>query len=153
MWFEGRFEVGCGRGEEGEEGSCVGGGRDGKGEGGFGGEEDKEEGNLGENEGGEDKGRDGKVVGEVGRYGEEYVGRDVIKKRIGMKEERKIMRMEGEGNMWVGRDIGGRGMREGEMWEVLGVMGGRVRGGIKGVWKRGVLCIYEIKEIMGVWEK
>ena len=64
-----------------------------------------------------------------------------------------MIRMKELGNVVMGKDIEGRGMSEWEVWELLNVRGGSMRGGIKRVWKKGIVNECEIRDRMGVWEK
>ena len=65
-----------------------------------------------------------------------------------MKEERNIITMDGQGNIFLPTDIGATAMTEWEICELFGVIAPTVRAGIKALCKSGVLSIYDIKRII-----
>ena len=58
-----------------------------------------------------------------------------------MKEERNIITMDGQGNIFLPNDIGATAMTEWEICELFGVIAPTVRAGIKALCKSGVLSI------------
>ena len=64
-----------------------------------------------------------------------------------MKEERNIITMDGQGNIFLPNDIGATAMTEWEICELFGVIAPTVRAGIKALCKSGVLSIYLIRDI------
>ncbi|MCE9009090.1 hypothetical protein K0G53_07820 [Bacteroides faecis] len=70
-----------------------------------------------------------------------------------MKEERNIITMDGQGNIFLPNDIGATAMTEWEICELFGVIAPTVRVGIKALCKSGVLCIYDIKRIIRISDK
>ena len=65
-----------------------------------------------------------------------------------MKEERNIITMDGQGNIFLPSDIGATAMTEWEICELFGVIAPTVRAGIKALCKNGVLGIHDIKRII-----
>ena len=114
----------------------------------FGTHEHKNHPNLRQNHRPKDKPRHGNPVAQVGGYGEEYLPSHLIKNRIPMKEERNIITMDGQGNIFLPNDIGATAMTEWEICELFGVIAPTVRAGIKALCKSGVLSIYDIKRII-----
>ena len=70
-----------------------------------------------------------------------------------MKEERNIITMDGQGNIFQPSDIGATAMTEWEICELFGVIAPTVRAGIKALCKSGVLSIYDIKHIIRLSDK
>ena len=116
-------------------------------------QEDKDHPNLRQNHRPEDKPRHGNLVAQVGRYGEEYLPSHLIKNRIPMKEERNIITMDEQGNIFLPSDIGAIAMTEWEICELFGVIAPTVRAGIKALCKSGVLSIYDIKRIICISDR
>lgn len=109
--------------------------------------------NLRQNHRPEDKPRHGNPVAQVGGYGEEYLPSHLIKNRIPMKEERNIITMDGQGNIFLPSDIGATAMTEWEICELFGVIAPTVRAGIKALCKSEVLNIYDIKRIIRISDR
>ena len=65
-----------------------------------------------------------------------------------MKEERNIITMDGQGNIFLPTDIGATAMTEWEICELFGVIAPTVRAEIKALCKSGVLSVYDIKRII-----
>ena len=65
-----------------------------------------------------------------------------------MKEERNIITMDEQGNIFLPSDIGATAMTEWEICELFGVIAPTVRAGIKALCKSGVLSVYDIKRII-----
>ncbi len=70
-----------------------------------------------------------------------------------MKEERNIITMDGQGNIFLPSDIGATAMTEWEICELFGVIAPTVRAGIKALCKSGVLSIYDIKRIIRISDR
>ena len=70
-----------------------------------------------------------------------------------MKEERNIITMDGQGNIFLPSDIGATAMTEREICELFGVIAPTVRAGIKALCKSGVLSIYDIKRIIRISDR
>jgi len=70
-----------------------------------------------------------------------------------MKEERNIITMDGQGNIFLPNDIGATAMTEWEICELFGVIAPTVRAGIKALCKSGVLSIYDIKRIIRISDR
>ena len=70
-----------------------------------------------------------------------------------MKEERNIITMDEQGNIFLPSDIGAIAMTEWEICELFGVIAPTVRAGIKALCKSGVLSIYDIKRIIRLSDK
>ena len=56
-----------------------------------------------------------------------------------MKEERNIITMDGQGNIFLPTDIGATAMTEWEICELFGIVAPTVRASIKALCKSGVL--------------
>ena len=65
-----------------------------------------------------------------------------------MKEERNIITMDGQGNIFLPSDIGATAMTEREICELFGVIAPTVRAGIKALCKSGVLKEYGIERLV-----
>ncbi len=70
-----------------------------------------------------------------------------------MKEERNIITMDGQGNIFLPSDIGATAMTEWEICELFGVIAPTVRAGIKALCKSGILKEYDIKRIIRLSDK
>ena len=70
-----------------------------------------------------------------------------------MKEERNIITMDGQGNIFLPTDIGATAMTEWEICELFGVIAPTVRAEIKALCKSGVLSVYDIKRIIRLSDK
>jgi len=70
-----------------------------------------------------------------------------------MKEERNIITMDEQGNIFLPNDIGATAMTEREICELFGVIAPTVRAGIKALCKSGVLSIYDIKRIIRISDR
>ena len=70
-----------------------------------------------------------------------------------MKEERNIITMDEQGNIFLPSDIGAIAMTEWEICELFGVIAPTVRAGIKALCKSGVLSIYDIKRIICISDR
>ena len=70
-----------------------------------------------------------------------------------MKEERNIITMDGQGNIFLPNDIGATAMTEWEICELFGVIAPTVRAGIKALCKSGILKEYDIKRIIRLSDK
>ena len=70
-----------------------------------------------------------------------------------MKEERNIITMDGQGNIYLPTDIGTTAMTEWEICELFGGIAPTVRAGIKVLCKSGVLSIYDIKRIIRISDR
>ncbi len=70
-----------------------------------------------------------------------------------MKEERNIITMDEQGNIFLPNDIGATAMTEWEICELFGVIAPTVRAGIKALCKSGVLRIYDIKRIIRISDR
>ena len=70
-----------------------------------------------------------------------------------MKEERNIITMDGQGNIFLPTDIGATAMTEWEICELFGVIAPTVRAGIKALCKSGVLSVYDIKRIIRISDR
>ena len=70
-----------------------------------------------------------------------------------MKEERNIITMDEQGNIFLPNDIGATAMTEWEICELFGVIAPTVRAGIKALCKSGVLSIYDIKRIIHISDR
>lgn len=70
-----------------------------------------------------------------------------------MKEERNIITMDEQGNIFLPNDIGATAMTEWEICELFGVTAPTVRAGIKALCKSGVLSIYGIKRIIRISDR
>ena len=70
-----------------------------------------------------------------------------------MKEERNIITMDGQGNIFLPSDIGATAMTEWEICELFGVIAPTVRAEIKALCKSGVLSVYDIKRIIRLSDK
>ena len=70
-----------------------------------------------------------------------------------MKEERNIITMDGQGNIFLPTDIGATAMTEWEICELFGVIDPTVRAEIKALCKSGVLSVYDIKRIIRLSDK
>ncbi len=70
-----------------------------------------------------------------------------------MKEERNIITMDGQGNIFLPTDIGATAMTEWELCELFGVIAPTVRAEIKALCKSGVLSVYDIKRIIRLSDK
>ena len=70
-----------------------------------------------------------------------------------MKEERNIITMDGQGNIFLPNDIGATAMTEWEICELFGVIAPTVRAEIKALCKSGVLSVYDIKRIIRLSDK
>ena len=70
-----------------------------------------------------------------------------------MKEERNIITMDGQGNIFLPTDIGATAMTEWEICELFGVIAPTVRAEIKALCKSGVLSVYDIKRIIRISDK
>jgi len=70
-----------------------------------------------------------------------------------MKEERNIITMDGQGNIFLPTDIGATAMTEWEICELFGVITPTVRAEIKALCKSGVLSVYDIKRIIRLSDK
>jgi len=70
-----------------------------------------------------------------------------------MKEERNIITMDGQGNIFLPTDIGATAMTELEICELFGVIAPTVRAEIKALCKSGVLSVYDIKRIIRLSDK
>ena len=70
-----------------------------------------------------------------------------------MKEERNIITMDEQGNIFLPSDIGATAMTEWEICELFGVIAPTVRAGIKALCKSGVLSVYDIKRIIRISDK
>ena len=70
-----------------------------------------------------------------------------------MKEERNIITMDEQGNIFLPGDIGATAMTEREICELFGVIAPTVRAGIKTLCKSGVLSIYDIKRIIRISDR
>ena len=70
-----------------------------------------------------------------------------------MKEERNIITMDEQGNIFLPSDIGAIAMTEWEICELFGVIAPTVRAEIKALCKSGVLSVYDIKRIIRLSDK
>ncbi len=70
-----------------------------------------------------------------------------------MKEERNIITMDGQGNIFLPTDIGATAMTEWKICELFGVIAPTVRAEIKALCKSGVLSVYDIKRIIRLSDK
>ena len=70
-----------------------------------------------------------------------------------MKEERNIITMDEQGNIFLPNDIGATAMTEWEICELFGVIAPTVRAEIKALCKSGVLSVYDIKRIIRLSDK
>ena len=70
-----------------------------------------------------------------------------------MKEERNIITMDGQGNIFLPSDIGATAMTEREICELFGIVAPTVRAGIKALCKSGVLKEYGIKRLIRLPER
>ena len=70
-----------------------------------------------------------------------------------MKEERNIITMDEQGNIFLPSDIGAIAMTEWEICELFGVIAPTVRAGIKALCKSGVLSVYDIKRIIRISDR
>ena len=70
-----------------------------------------------------------------------------------MKEERNIITMDGQGNIFLPSDIGATAMTEWEICELFGVIAPTVRAGIKALCKSGVLKEHGIKRLIRLSER
>ena len=70
-----------------------------------------------------------------------------------MKEERNIITMDGQGNIFLPTDIGATAMTEWEICELFGVIAPTVRAGIKALCKSGVLKEHGIKRLIRLSER
>ncbi|WP_458452516.1 hypothetical protein [Alistipes finegoldii] len=70
-----------------------------------------------------------------------------------MKEERNIITMDGQGNIFLPTDIGATAMTEREICELFGVIAPTVRAGIKALCKNEVLKEYGIKRLIRLPER
>ena len=70
-----------------------------------------------------------------------------------MKEERNIITMDGQGNIFQPSDIGATAMTEWEICELFGVIAPTVRAGIKALCKSGVLKEHGIKRLIRLSER
>ena len=70
-----------------------------------------------------------------------------------MKEERNIITMDEQGNIFLPGDIGATAMTEREICELFGVIAPTVRAEIKALCKSGVLSVYDIKRIIRLSDK
>ena len=70
-----------------------------------------------------------------------------------MKEERNIITIDGQDNIFLPSDIGATAMTEWEICELFGVIAPTVRAGIKVLCKSGVLSIYDIKRIIRISDR
>ena len=70
-----------------------------------------------------------------------------------MKEERNIITMDGQGNIFLPTDIGATAMTEWEICELFGVIAPTVRAGIKALCKSGVLSVYDIRRIIRISDR
>ena len=70
-----------------------------------------------------------------------------------MKEERNIITMDGQGNIFLPTDIGATAMTEWEICELFGVIAPTVRAEIKALCKSGVLSVYDIKRIIRISDR
>ena len=70
-----------------------------------------------------------------------------------MKEERNIITMDEQGNIFLPNDIGATAMTEWEICELFGVIAPTVRAGIKALCKSGVLSVYDIKRIIRISDR
>lgn len=151
MRFQGAFDLPHGKTHERHDRAFIARRTNRNGEPSFGAYQHKDHPNLRQNHRPEDKPRHGNPVAQVGRYGEEYLPSHLIKNRIPMKEERNIITMDGQGNISLPSDIGATAMTEWEICELFWVTAPTVRAGIKALCKSGVLSIYGIKRIMGMY--
>ena len=70
-----------------------------------------------------------------------------------MKEERNIITMDGQGNIFLPSDIGTTAITEWEICELFGVIAPTVRVGIKALYKSRVLKEYGIKRLIRLPER
>ena len=70
-----------------------------------------------------------------------------------MKEERNIITMDEQGNIFLPSDIGAIAMTEWEICELFGVIAPTVRAGIKALCKSGVLSVYDIRRIIRISDR
>ena len=70
-----------------------------------------------------------------------------------MKEERNIITMDGQGNIFLPSDIDATAMTEWEICELFGAIAPTVRAGIKALCKSGVLSVYDIKRIIRISDR
>ena len=70
-----------------------------------------------------------------------------------MKEERNIITMDEQGNIFLPNDIGATAMTEWEICELFGVIAPTVRAGIKALCKSGVLSVYDIRRIIRISDR
>ena len=70
-----------------------------------------------------------------------------------MKEERNIITMDEQGNIFLPSDIGAIAMTEWEICELFGVIAPTVRAGIKALCKSGILKEYDIKRIICISDR
>ena len=153
MWFQGTFDLPCGTPHERYDRTFIARCTHRNGEPSFRAYQHKDHPNLRQNHRPEDKPRHGNLVAQVGRYGEEYLPSHLIKNRIPMKEERNIITMNEQGNIFLPSDIGAIAMTEWEICELFGVIAPTVRAGIKALCKSGVLSIYDIKRIICISDR
>lgn len=123
MRFQGAFDLPRGKTHERHDRAFIARRTNRNGEPSFGAYQHKDHPNLRQNHRPEDKPRHGNPVAQVGRYGEEYLP----------------------------SDIGATAMTEWEICELFWVTAPTVRAGIKALCKSGVLSIYGIKRIMGMY--
>ncbi len=70
-----------------------------------------------------------------------------------MKEERNIITMDEQSNIFLPGDIGATAMTEREICELFGVIAPTVRAEIKALCKSGVLSIYDIQRIIRISDR